>query len=301
MGKFFSKLFASPERYEIGGRRIRVDRLRAEGGYSFVYQATDEDTHEEFALKKIVFTSPEAEHAAEAETRAFAQFQHPGLLPLVAQRTVDDARTPAGNRVRACLLLTPYYPGSLGDYMVSGATAPPEALWSEAKILAVFAEVLEAINVLHTASPPHAHRDIKPDNILLDLDGHPVVIDLGSIAPARVVVTSRSQALELQDEASRYCTAAFRAPELFDVPSDAVLDERVDTWALGATLFCLAFNALPFDGSYTSARAGVRIPQRHRFSPALPAIIARALTVDPHTRPTVAELLQQTRDAAAAL
>jgi serine/threonine kinase 16 len=33
-----------------------------------------------------------------------------------------------------------------------------------------------------------------------------------------------------------HCTATFRAPELFDVPSHCTLDGRMDVWALGCTL-----------------------------------------------------------------
>jgi serine/threonine kinase 16 len=33
-----------------------------------------------------------------------------------------------------------------------------------------------------------------------------------------------------------HCTATFRAPELFDVPSHCTVDGRMDVWALGCTL-----------------------------------------------------------------
>ena len=43
----------------------------------------------------------------------------------------------------------------------------------------------------------------------------------------------------MQEWASQSCTAPYRAPELWDTPTDTVLDERTDIWALGCTLYAL--------------------------------------------------------------
>lgn len=43
------------------------------------------------------------------------------------------------------------------------------------------------------------------------------------------------------------CTATYRAPELFDVPSSCVIDgARCDVWSLGASLFHAMYGASPF-------------------------------------------------------
>ena len=55
-----------------------------------------------------------------------------------------------------------------------------------------------------------------------------MLIDFGSMAAADRRVGGRSEALLVQEDAAMHSTMPYRAPELFDVPSDAVLDARVD-------------------------------------------------------------------------
>lgn len=82
---------------------------------------------------------------------------------------------------------------------------------------------------------------------MLTSGGTPVLMDFGSMAPAERRVRNRSEALAVQDEASRHSTLPFRAPELFDVSSDAVLDSRTDVWSLGCLLYALRFGYSPFE------------------------------------------------------
>ena len=42
----------------------------------------------------------------------------------------------------------------------------------------------------------------------------------------------------------------YRAPELFDVPSDSTIDERTDVFSLGATLYAMAFYYSPFECTF---------------------------------------------------
>lgn len=60
-------------------------------------------------------------------------------------------------------------------------------------------------------------------------------------------VSTRKEALLLEDEASVVCSAPYRPPELTSVEPGAVIDERVDVWALGCTLYAMAFGHSPFE------------------------------------------------------
>merc|ERR1712224_454058 len=102
----------------------------------------------------------------------------------------------------------------------------------------------------HEHDPPWAHRDIKPANVLLGDGDVPVLMDFGSVKEARVHITNRTEALLLQEDAAQNCSMPYRAPELFDVPSDANIDERTDVFSLGATLYAMAYYYSPFECTF---------------------------------------------------
>jgi serine/threonine kinase 16 len=58
----------------------------------------------------------------------------------------------------------------------------------------------------------------------------PSVLYAGSVAVARVKVCGSSEAQQLQDLASERCSMSYRAPELFNVESYCMIDERTDIW-----------------------------------------------------------------------
>ncbi|KAM5351652.1 hypothetical protein ACJ41O_004375 [Fusarium nematophilum] len=94
----------------------------------------------------------------------------------------------------------------------------------------------------------YAHRDIKPGNIMIDDAGStPVLMDLGSVAPSPIPVTSQSLALQIQDTAAEHSTMPYRAPELFDVQTGTVIDTKVDIWSLGCTLYACLVGKSPFE------------------------------------------------------
>ena len=82
---------------------------------------------------------------------------------------------------------------------------------------------------------------------------HAVLMDFGSVAPAVVAVTSRIEALAVQEEAERHTTAPYRAPELWDVPSSCVIDSKVDIWAAGCVLYYLMVGETPFEKTANEA------------------------------------------------
>ncbi|OAA43216.1 Protein kinase-like domain protein [Metarhizium rileyi] len=94
----------------------------------------------------------------------------------------------------------------------------------------------------------YAHRDIKPGNIMIDDSGStPILMDLGSVAPSPIPITSQSVALQIQDTAAEHSTMPYRAPELFDVHTGTVIDTKTDIWSLGCTLYACLVGKSPFE------------------------------------------------------
>ena len=83
--------------------------------------------------------------------------------------------------------------------------------------------------------------------MISDTGTTPIVMDLGSLAPSPTPITSRSLALQVQDQAAEHSTMPYRAPELFDVKTGTVIDTKVDIWSFGCTLFACLVGKSPFE------------------------------------------------------
>ncbi|EJD47235.1 other/NAK protein kinase [Auricularia subglabra TFB-10046 SS5] len=148
---------------------------------------------------------------------------------------------------------------------------------------------------------PWAHRDIKPANVMLADDGTPVLMDLGSAIPARIRIQTRQEALMQQEMAAERSSMPYRAPELFDVKTDTTLDEKVDIWSLGATLYTLAYLYSPFEAQAAQGAsvqmAVLNAQYKHppsEYSRAVRALIDMCLVVDPEQRPGIDAVIEAT-------
>ncbi|KAI1907216.1 Serine/threonine-protein kinase env7 [Ophidiomyces ophidiicola] len=179
---------------------------------------------------------------------------------------------------------------------------------------------------------PYAHRDIKPGNIMIDDDGKsPILMDLGSMAPSPIAITSRSLAIAVQDTAAEHSTMPYRAPELFDVKTGSIIDTKVDIWSLGCTLYACLVGKSPFearseetggslsmcvlggDWRFPGEKAGPAVGKGKAstngesnippsgISPEVKEVVRRCLSVEPSERPDIDELIELIQHAVKAL
>ncbi|KAH0585240.1 hypothetical protein H2248_008484 [Termitomyces sp. 'cryptogamus'] len=151
---------------------------------------------------------------------------------------------------------------------------------------------------------PYAHRDIKPGNVMISDDGvTPILMDFGSACKARISIETRNQALLQQDIAAEQSTMAYRAPELFDVKTGTDLDEKVDIWSLGCTLYALAYSHSPFENTQTTEQGGsiamavLNAQYKHpssAYSQGLKDLIDSMLKLNPVERPDIHEVINMT-------
>lgn len=194
-----------------------------------------------------------------------------------------------------------------GGYSYDGASVPLVTRQAEDEGDVVYDGDQELANDDHTGEKeliPYAHRDLKPGNIMIADDGvTPILMDFGSCMKARIPIENRSQALLQQDIAAEKSTMAYRAPELFDVKTGIMLDEKVDIWSLGCTLYALAYSHSPFENLQTTEQGGsiamavMNARYKHpasSYSQGLKDLIDSMLKVNPKDRPDIHQVIEMT-------
>ncbi|XP_075216044.1 serine/threonine-protein kinase 16 isoform X2 [Lycorma delicatula] len=215
----------------VNSKKYYVLEQLGEGGFSVVLLVENVRTKKRFAVKKIICHSIDDQKLAIDEVNYHKVLDHPNILQCL-DSTVQGVADPVLNSTSEVLLLLPYYPkGTLARELE--IRFKNKQYLEVNDILRIFLQVCEGLKALHEAKPvPLAHRDLKTANILLDVDYSPVIMDLGSVAPASMKICGSSEAQKLQDTASERCSMPYRAPELFNVESYCMIDQRVDIWEL---------------------------------------------------------------------
>ena len=153
----------------------------------------------------------------------------------------------------------------------------------ESQIWQTLMEMCVALKDCHFGKTKMIHRDIKPGNIFIDIEGH---IKLGDFGLAR----------DISDSLATTCagTPLYMSPEQTAAKQ---YDEKSDIWALGCVIFEMADLNPPFMTASPDKlkemicyRPPRDIPKM--YSDDLRNIILRMLNKDPTKRPTIIELLE---------
>ncbi|KAK9675297.1 Serine/threonine-protein kinase env7 [Basidiobolus ranarum] len=304
----------------INGRSFKIMKLLGEGGFSMVYLVKDSTTGRQFALKKIQCPlGTDTFKDAMREAELYKLFSHPNII-----RVMDNCVLQEKNGDKTVYIFLPYYKnGTLQDIMSTNIMNHLQL--PEKKILKMFHGVCLAVRELHTFELPHipvvsenpdefvgsenggnrvpyAHRDIKPSNVILGDDATPILMDFGSVIRAKTVIKTRQQALLEQDRAAEYSTMAYRAPELFDVKTGSVLNEKVDIWSLGCLLYAIAYGQSPFEANQNEQGGNIALavqnckysfPSDDLYSEHLRELIRYMLVLDVKQRPDIHQVISK--------
>ncbi|XP_054805328.1 uncharacterized protein LOC129308281 isoform X2 [Prosopis cineraria] len=249
----------------INDNRFRIVRQLGEGGFSYVYLVKEvisdspsalaggglskklKDSSRvsgdgTYAMKKVLIQNNEQLELVKEEIRVSSLFSHPNLLPLLDHSIISVKPTKETSWNHEAYLLFPVHlDGTLLD--IAQTMKAKKEFFSTSDVLHIFQQLAAGLKHMHNMNPPHAHNDVKPGNVVITRrNGQPplaILMDFGSARPARQQIHSRSEALQLQEWAAEHCSAPFRAPELWDCPSQADIDERTDVWSLGCTLYAI--------------------------------------------------------------
>jgi serine/threonine-protein kinase PknK len=193
--------------------------LIGQGGFSSVYKAADTTHGREVAIKVLEGSLGETERRRfDRERQTMGRLgSHPNIIPVY-----ESGYTESGEGYIVMQLATG---GSLGARLRSDGTIP----WTEA--VEIMAAVAQATQVAHDGGV--LHRDIKPDNILIDQYGNPKLSDFGIAAVANNATATMSTT----------ATLAHAAPEVLQ---GQTVGPGVDIYALGSTLCALITGLPPF-------------------------------------------------------
>jgi eukaryotic-like serine/threonine-protein kinase len=232
------------------------------GGMSIVYLSEHIESGQKVAIKflpKEKLTHANNLKRFKIEARAAAMLKHPNIV-----RTYDLQCT-QGNH----FIVMEHVEGSdLQNYV--SAHGP----LSIAKAVDVLKQAASGLQEAHLRGL--VHRDIKPLNILIRLDGRVKISDFGL---ARMLFED-SQSLTLQRGDKILGTADYLSPE--QAMDAHHVDGRADIYSLGCTLFFMLCGAPPFDSGNLAARVmmhqSTEPPDLNRLRIDIPEMLYRILT-----------------------
>jgi len=246
--------------------RYRIRALLGQGGMGNVYRAEHLGLGKDVALKVIGRLSHDLEQRFEREAHAIARLDHPGCV-----RIFDYGEDEHGLQYIAMELLE----GPTLHQAIAGDTlSVPRALHVAKAVLSALA---------HAHAHGVIHRDVKPENIMFVTRSafRVVLIDFG-LAQLR-------DAPALTGAGMAMGSPSYIAPErLWGKPHDA----RSDLYAVGVVLYEMIAGIKPFLGATPEeimTAVMTRPPRPLRVlapdvSPALDAVIRRALAKEPDRR-----------------
>jgi serine/threonine-protein kinase len=246
----------------------RIENLVARSGMASIFRATDTLNDRTVAIK---IPHPEME----ADPALFERFQrereigekldHPGVMKVFH----DDKRS----RV---YMVMEWVEGELLRKLMSGAGKfPPE------RAARITARICEALDYIHSHGV--VHRDMKPENIMVDSEDRIKLIDFG------IAGNEGSRRLTFANLSNVMGTPDYISPEQVKGKRG---DGRSDIYAMGIMLYEMLTGKVPFTGNNAFLIMNDRLlnspmPPREvnpAISPALQEIIYRAMERDPKNR-----------------
>ncbi len=271
-------------------RGYAIEHVIGRGGMGTVYLARQLSLDRPVALKvmsKKWASDPVFVARFTREAFAAAQLSHPNIVQIHDIGEADGARFFSMEYVRGT---------SLADLVKKQGKLDPET---------AVGYVLQAARGLkHAHDRGMIHRDVKPDNLLIDDQGLVKVADLGLVKTPTLTRTddqltdasmsARSGLLSLPADMTgariALGTPAYMSPE--QCRDAATVDHRADIYSLGCTLYVLVTGRPPFDGT-----TAVELMSKHAYDQLVPpeqivarmprevsAVIQRMMAKDPADR-----------------
>jgi serine/threonine protein kinase len=250
--------------------RYRVVRELGCGGMGAVYEAIDLRLGHTVAIKQALTKDEALWKQFESEARLMAQLNHP-VLPRVSDYFKEGGRA---------FFVMQFVEGANLAEIIARRREPLPSY----TVVAWADQLLDALMYLHSHERQVIHRDIKPHNLKITPAGKIVLLDFGLAKSQAKGVTELELCRSIFGFSPRY------AP--LEQIQDLGTTPQSDIYALGATLYHLLTGVKPPD-ALTRATALISsqpnpLKPAHEVnksvSPALSAILTRAMEQNPHER-----------------
>ncbi len=273
----------------IGGFRLIQELGR--GGRGVVYLAKPEDSDRLVALKVLSLTALPSAVSVERfqrEARSVEKLRHPAIVkiqslqqdlgrPFLVMDYIDGPSLAAE--------IAKLQPGAEVDQPSVLRAKDEEPSFLAAKLIEELARAAH-----HAHERGVIHRDIKPQNVLLDHEGQPYLVDFGLARDDEEVTLTRPGEVE--------GTPNYMSPEQVHAERNKV-DQRTDVYSLGVVLYELLTLKRPFEAptanqvmANITSRAPMRVRKINESVPRdLELVCMKAMEKNPrHRYQTAAEL-----------
>lgn len=249
---------------------FRVERKLGEGAAGRVYAAVDTRNGETVALKVLRSTDQVSQERIQREARALQRLAHPHVVAAREVGPFEDGMYLAMDLV----------PGTtLRDWL--RADPAPD------RIVGLFLPLADALAAAHDLAL--VHRDVKPDNVLVDGHDHPYLLDFGLARSAAGAVDPMTGfAGKLTRTGAMLGTIGYMAPEQL---MGRDVDDRTDQFAFCVTMYEALFRRRPFPGddlesiALATVRGELRVPPARAGVPDhVRSTVLRGLASDPGAR-----------------
>ncbi len=263
------------------GQRLLHYRLIekiGEGGMGVVWRAEDTKLGRQVALKVLpqsMAADPDRRARFEREARAVAALNHPNIVTLYSVEESDGIHF-------------------ITMELVDGPKLTqllPRGGFALNRLLEIAIPLADAVSRAHRAGI--THRDLKPDNVMIDAEGRLRVLDFGLAklqGPTEAAeVAHLPTATAMTGEGKIVGTVAYMSPEQAE---GKPVDHRSDIFSLGTILYEMATGKRPFHGDTSMSTIGAILKDEpsavNEINPALPRhagrILHRCLAKDPDRR-----------------
>ncbi len=255
--------------------RYRVVRQIGRGGMGAVYEAVDSRLGNTVALKQTLVRGAQLDDAFAREARLLSSLRHPAL-PVVSDYFAEG---------EGHFLVMQFIPGTDLGTLMAQRSAP----FSFGEVLPWADQLLDALDYLHSQTPPIVHRDLKPQNLKLTPRDEIVLLDFG-LAKGGTTGLDATKA----EGASLFGYTPQYAP-LEQIQATGT-DPRSDLYSLAATLYALLAHKAPPNALDRAAAVlqGASDPLRPlvELNPQVPqavsALLVRCMALAANNRPASA-------------